>query len=399
MSQSLKERKRPHPVEPTTPRKKSKLTRTGTLIFDECTIPDNLFTLLPDELVLHIFSFFGAKSLACVDRVCHKWHGLANDNDVWKSLIKREQGASIPPLSYKSLYQSKAMPTSVFAKDAFCNLISLYYSRLTTQDFQEDFYRSLKKFAVIITHVMLQGLSIHDFINKTLAQVQNYSSKAHFYIVQQGQLVLMLLYQLASLGSQKHLSNGSVYYSWLTHDYDEVLSKAICLLTKRLPKYYSINSKLKGINFPALKFAIVKPVLNGRSYAIHVPLITNFMKYGADVSDPKSFGLTIPVYQFLLFQLMTQMAVTTDIYPDAWLERLVHAFADKNEILPTFEEFTTNCIKEKLIEDSDYHMSLAYLTRPYFERKYQEAIVVQESRCLAETLSYDTSSASSASLD
>eukprot|EP01137_Pigoraptor_chileana_P009996 Opistho-2@59041 len=46
--------------------------------------------LLPDEVVLHIFSFVGARDLAwCVVRVCKGWHAVGTDESLWKGILCR----------------------------------------------------------------------------------------------------------------------------------------------------------------------------------------------------------------------------------------------------------------------------------------------------------------------
>ncbi|BBI16691.1 F-box protein [Neochlamydia sp. S13] len=44
---------------------------------------------LPDELLLHIFSFLQASDLLEVELTCHQWKNLAEEETVWKSLYVR----------------------------------------------------------------------------------------------------------------------------------------------------------------------------------------------------------------------------------------------------------------------------------------------------------------------
>jgi len=51
----------------------------------ECTC---LFDELPNELILHIFSFLDASELTTVSAVCYRWLLLARDDQLWTHLIK-----------------------------------------------------------------------------------------------------------------------------------------------------------------------------------------------------------------------------------------------------------------------------------------------------------------------
>ncbi|WP_044881702.1 F-box protein [Neochlamydia sp. EPS4] len=44
---------------------------------------------LPDELLLHIFSFLQAFDLLEVELTCHQWKNLANDETLWKNLYQK----------------------------------------------------------------------------------------------------------------------------------------------------------------------------------------------------------------------------------------------------------------------------------------------------------------------
>ncbi|KIC75354.1 hypothetical protein DB41_HO00020 [Neochlamydia sp. TUME1] len=44
---------------------------------------------LPDELLLHIFSFLQASDLLEVELTCHQWKNLAEEEILWKSLYQR----------------------------------------------------------------------------------------------------------------------------------------------------------------------------------------------------------------------------------------------------------------------------------------------------------------------
>ncbi|BBI16251.1 F-box protein [Neochlamydia sp. S13] len=44
---------------------------------------------LPDELLLHIFSFLQAFDLLEVELICHRWKNLANDETLWKNLYQK----------------------------------------------------------------------------------------------------------------------------------------------------------------------------------------------------------------------------------------------------------------------------------------------------------------------
>jgi hypothetical protein len=44
---------------------------------------------LPDELLLHIFSFLQASDLLEVELTCHQWKNLAEEETLWKSLYVR----------------------------------------------------------------------------------------------------------------------------------------------------------------------------------------------------------------------------------------------------------------------------------------------------------------------
>jgi hypothetical protein len=44
---------------------------------------------LPDELLLHIFSFLQASDLLKVELTCHQWKNLAEEETLWKSLYQR----------------------------------------------------------------------------------------------------------------------------------------------------------------------------------------------------------------------------------------------------------------------------------------------------------------------
>ncbi|BBI16693.1 F-box protein [Neochlamydia sp. S13] len=44
---------------------------------------------LPDELLLHVFSFLQASDLLEVELTCHQWKNLAKEETLWKSLYVR----------------------------------------------------------------------------------------------------------------------------------------------------------------------------------------------------------------------------------------------------------------------------------------------------------------------
>jgi hypothetical protein len=44
---------------------------------------------LPDELLVHIFSFLQAFDLLEVELTCHQWKNLANDETLWKDLCRK----------------------------------------------------------------------------------------------------------------------------------------------------------------------------------------------------------------------------------------------------------------------------------------------------------------------
>ncbi|KIC75227.1 hypothetical protein DB42_AK00270 [Neochlamydia sp. EPS4] len=44
---------------------------------------------LPDELLLHIFSFLQAFDLLEVELTCHRWKNLAEDKTLWKNLYQK----------------------------------------------------------------------------------------------------------------------------------------------------------------------------------------------------------------------------------------------------------------------------------------------------------------------
>ncbi|BBI16246.1 F-box-like domain-containing protein [Neochlamydia sp. S13] len=44
---------------------------------------------LPDELLLHIFSFLQAFDLLAVELICHRWKNLATDEILWKNLYQK----------------------------------------------------------------------------------------------------------------------------------------------------------------------------------------------------------------------------------------------------------------------------------------------------------------------
>nr|NGY95254.1 hypothetical protein [Neochlamydia sp. AcF84] len=44
---------------------------------------------LPDELLLHIFSFLKAFDLLEVELTCHRWKNLAEDKTLWKNLYQK----------------------------------------------------------------------------------------------------------------------------------------------------------------------------------------------------------------------------------------------------------------------------------------------------------------------
>jgi hypothetical protein len=44
---------------------------------------------LPDELLLHIFSFLQAFDLLEVELTCHRWKNLAHDETLWKDLYRK----------------------------------------------------------------------------------------------------------------------------------------------------------------------------------------------------------------------------------------------------------------------------------------------------------------------
>ncbi|CAK8673774.1 unnamed protein product [Clavelina lepadiformis] len=47
---------------------------------------ENMWTSLPDEILIHIFAFLDAKDLTNVALVCHKFHCVAEDCHLWKDL-------------------------------------------------------------------------------------------------------------------------------------------------------------------------------------------------------------------------------------------------------------------------------------------------------------------------
>lgn len=42
---------------------------------------------IPDEVLLKVFSFFGAQDLILVSQVCQRWRNLANDNSLWRPIF------------------------------------------------------------------------------------------------------------------------------------------------------------------------------------------------------------------------------------------------------------------------------------------------------------------------
>lgn len=50
----------------------------------------DLTSALPDELMLHIFSYLALSSLGTSLQVCRRWNRIAGDDSLWKSVIYRE---------------------------------------------------------------------------------------------------------------------------------------------------------------------------------------------------------------------------------------------------------------------------------------------------------------------
>jgi hypothetical protein len=44
---------------------------------------------LPDELLVHIFSFLQGFDLLEVEQTCHQWKNLASDETLWKDLCRK----------------------------------------------------------------------------------------------------------------------------------------------------------------------------------------------------------------------------------------------------------------------------------------------------------------------
>lgn len=56
-------------------------------------------TLLPYEVILHIFSFLDAKFMICtVSKVCRKFHHLINDVNFWKARIRKRWPNKYPAI-------------------------------------------------------------------------------------------------------------------------------------------------------------------------------------------------------------------------------------------------------------------------------------------------------------
>ncbi|KIC75228.1 hypothetical protein DB42_AK00280 [Neochlamydia sp. EPS4] len=60
---------------------------------------------LPDELLLHIFSFLQAFELLAVELTCHRWKNLAHDETLWKNLYQKNYETDLPDEGpYKESY-------------------------------------------------------------------------------------------------------------------------------------------------------------------------------------------------------------------------------------------------------------------------------------------------------
>ncbi|WP_010300768.1 HAF repeat-containing protein [Candidatus Odyssella thessalonicensis] len=70
--------------------------------------------ILPDEIVMHIFSFLNLKDIFSPTLTCHKWKQLMQDNNLWREYARRAQLLILPGLAgdknYKELVRANCIP-------------------------------------------------------------------------------------------------------------------------------------------------------------------------------------------------------------------------------------------------------------------------------------------------
>lgn len=70
--------------------------------------------ILPEEIVVHIFSFLNLKDIFSPTLTCHKWKELMQDNNLWREYARRAQLLILPGLAcdnnYKELVRANCIP-------------------------------------------------------------------------------------------------------------------------------------------------------------------------------------------------------------------------------------------------------------------------------------------------
>jgi len=88
---------------------------------------------LPDELLLHLFSFLGIKELGRCGKVCHHWKILSEDDFLWiefcRDKWKDKQNQSLPAKYENEEVESPSNPKSSKSKESFALLPQLKSSK------------------------------------------------------------------------------------------------------------------------------------------------------------------------------------------------------------------------------------------------------------------------------
>lgn len=76
-----------------------------------CSRNTGYFSVVPDEVTIHVFSYLNESELSNAASVCREWHSLTADNTLWKSLYARYWGADAAArVSSNHLYRPKPLP-------------------------------------------------------------------------------------------------------------------------------------------------------------------------------------------------------------------------------------------------------------------------------------------------
>lgn len=76
-----------------------------------CSRNTGYFSVIPDEVTIHVFSYLNESELSSAASVCREWHSLTSDNTLWKSLYARYWGADAAArISSNQIYRPKPLP-------------------------------------------------------------------------------------------------------------------------------------------------------------------------------------------------------------------------------------------------------------------------------------------------